>query len=317
LPVAGLTVSGGSISGTPTTATTTTTPATFTLTATDAEGSSASQQFTISINNTFTVLTPTLPIGTGPSGSVAGEPYSAQLNAVNGTTPVTWAQTGGILPNGMSVTGAGAVSGIPTQNGSFTFTVTATDAATPANTASATFTLLIEPLTIATATLPSGTVGAPYSASLTTANGTSPFTFTVAGGTLPAGVSLSTAGVLSGTPTASGTSNFTVQVTDNDGQLATQAYMVTIAPFAITTTSLPNGKVGVGYHETIVTTSDTFTPITYAVSNGALPAGLSLDTAKGLIQGVPTAIGTNTFTISATDSKANVATQSYTIVISQ
>src|SRR5439155_20025642 len=67
------------------------------------------------------------------------------------------------------------------------------------------------PLSIRTgSSLPSGTVGTPYSQALSAAGGTAPYTWTVTAGAVPAGLTLSSAGVLSGTPTASGTANFTV-----------------------------------------------------------------------------------------------------------
>ena len=87
------------------------------------------------------------------------------------------------------------------------------------------------PLSVVTSSLAGGTVGSVYSQSLTCSGGTAPFTWSlVAGqGTLPAGLSLSGAGLISGTPTASGTSNFTVRVTDNPGATATKALSIVVS----------------------------------------------------------------------------------------
>jgi hypothetical protein len=109
-------------------------------------------------------------------------------------------------------TGAGC-SGTSTCS----FTITSDLAVT------ATFGLIINP-----PTLPSGQAGAEYTQTLTPATGTPPFTFTLQSGTLPAGMELSTDGVLSGTPTQGGVFNFTVKATDEDGFAGSRAYSLTI-----------------------------------------------------------------------------------------
>ena len=91
-------------------------------------------------------------------------------------------------------------------------------------------------LAITTASLPAGTVNAAYSQTLAATGGTTPYSWSVSAGTLPAGLSLSAAGVLGGTPTTAGTSNFTVQVTG--GGTATKAFSVTINPAAVTLSSI-------------------------------------------------------------------------------
>src|SRR5204863_238363 len=76
--------------------------------------------------------------------------------------------------------------------------------------------------------LPAGTVGTAYSQTLAVAGGTAPFTWSVSAGALPAGLNLNAAGVLNGTPTTAGTSNFTVKVSDSVGAGSTKAVAVTI-----------------------------------------------------------------------------------------
>jgi thermitase len=83
---------------------------------------------------------------------------------------------------------------------------------------------------ISTASLPGGTVGTPYSASLAASGGTTPYTWSLASGTPPAGITLSSAGTLSGTPTTAGSATFTVRVTDANNQTATKTLSITIAP---------------------------------------------------------------------------------------
>jgi Putative Ig domain len=83
-------------------------------------------------------------------------------------------------------------------------------------------------LTVSPTTLPNGTVGTAYSQTITATGGTSPYTFAVSGGTLPAGLTLTSGGVLSGTPTIAATSSFTIKATDTASNTGSQAYSVTI-----------------------------------------------------------------------------------------
>lgn len=85
-------------------------------------------------------------------------------------------------------------------------------------------------LTVTTTSLPNATVGAVYSQQLTTAGGTAPITWTIAAGALPSGLNLSqNTGIISGTPTAAGTSSFTVRATDNTSQFDDQPLTLTVA----------------------------------------------------------------------------------------
>jgi hypothetical protein len=96
-----------------------------------------------------------------------------------------------------------------------------------------TFTIVIAPaacpaITLSPATLPAGTVGAAYSQTMTASGGTAPYVFTVSAGTLPAGLTLTSAGVLAGTPTAAGTSSVTIRATDANGCLAERTYSLLV-----------------------------------------------------------------------------------------
>lgn len=154
--------------------------------------------------------------------------------------------------------------------------------------------------TFLTTTLPSVTVGSSASTTIA-AVGTAPLVFSLSAGTLPTGRSLSAAGVMSGTYSAAGTFAFTLQAANAFGT-ATQAFTqtVTVAGTAptITTTTLPAGIVGTAYSQTVAATGDA--TITRTLFAGALPAGLSMSTA-GVISGTPTAAGTATFTVRATN----------------
>jgi hypothetical protein len=304
----------GSITGTPLAAG----KGTFTIQASDGAGDLATETLTLNINNNLAIFPVTPPEAT------TNEAYSLQLISVNGTGTVTWAVSSGSLPAGVTLDSSkGLLSGTPTQSGTYTFTVKATDSASTPNTASMPLTLQAGPLTIATTTLPNGGVGAAYSQSISMANGASPYTIKLADGTLPPGITLSNAsgsvgGSLTGTPTTAGTYTFSLQVTDADNQTATQQYTVTIGGFAITTTSVPAGTVGTGYFQMLSVSNGT-SPYTFSVTQGSLPPGLSIaassDGLSGVLQGTPTTAGTYTFTVQVKDNNGLTATQDYSLLI--
>lgn len=91
-------------------------------------------------------------------------------------------------------------------------------------------TITVTPLSVTTTTLPNGTVGTAYSQTLSATGGSAPYTWSVSSGTLPAGLTLNTAGLISGNPTTTGTSPFTVLATDsaNPATTATQSLSITV-----------------------------------------------------------------------------------------
>ncbi len=167
---------------------------------------------------------PTLPAGT------AGQPYSQSFTATGGAAPHSFVTNQAALPNGLTLASNGLLSGTPTVFGTFNFTLTATDA--NGCTGARSYSLTINPpcgtITVNPASLPNGAAGTPYNATITATGGTAPYNFTVSAGALPPGLSLSSAGVLSGTPSSGGTFGFTIKATDNNGCMGTRAYSVTI-----------------------------------------------------------------------------------------
>jgi hypothetical protein len=163
--------------------------------------------------------TPPLTIVTsGLSSGTVGMPYSATLSASGGTPPYSWAIVGGSLPPGLSLSSNGAITGTPSSTGSYDFTVQVTDSTTPIP-QSATRALSIavgsSQLVVTTYALPSATFGASYSATLSASGGTPPYSWAIVGGSLPPGLSLSSNGAITGTPSSTGSYDFTVQVTDS------------------------------------------------------------------------------------------------------
>ncbi|MES2390227.1 MAG: putative Ig domain-containing protein, partial [Acidobacteriota bacterium] len=310
---AGLTLSGtGVVMGTPTATGT----STFVATVTDATGAKASA--TLSLTIASGSVTPVAIVTNSLPGGTVGTAYSATVIAANGTSPYSFAVTTGSLPAGLTLAAGGAITGSPMTAGSSTFTVTVTDAGS--KTASANYTVVVGavgvPVSITTTSLVGGNVGTAYSASVVAANGTSPYSFAVTTGALPAGLSLATSGAITGTPTAAGTANFTVTVTDAGTKTAIANLSIAIAaavtPVSISTLTLPAGTVGSAYSAAIVAANGT-TPYSFAVTSGALPAGLSLS--GGTISGSPTTAATSTFSVTVTDHNGGTATQSYSVTI--
>src|SRR2546430_4757983 len=200
----GIAVSGASSSAYTTPATSTSdSGAQFTVIVSNSAGSVTSSAGVLTVSASI----PALQITSSqlPGGTV-GSAYSATLNASGGSTPYTWSVTSGALPNGLTLNSAGSVSGTPSIGGSFPFTVQAQDAAAHSASASLTITVSasIPPLQITGSQLPDGTVGSAYSATLNASGGSTPYSWSVSSGTLPTGLSLSSTGTISGTPTVAG-----------------------------------------------------------------------------------------------------------------
>jgi len=273
------------------------------------------------VNNPVTTTPLTISTST-LSGATIGTSYSQTLAASGGRTPYTWTRSSGTLPAGLSLSSSGVISGTPTTAGTSSFTVMATDSSSP--TASATRSLSITTaaapavLTITTTSLSGATVGTAYSRTLTAAGGRTPYTWTRSSGTLPAGLSLSSSGVISGTPTTAGTSSFTVRVTDSSSPTvsATRSLSITTAtaaaPLSITTSSLAGGTVGTSYSRTLAATGGV-TPYTWSYS-GTPPPGIVV-TSAGAVSGTPTTAGTYSFTVRVADSRSTAATKALSLTI--
>ncbi|NIJ86291.1 uncharacterized protein YhjY with autotransporter beta-barrel domain [Xanthomonas arboricola] len=316
---AGLSLSaGGVLSGTPTASG----GFNFTATATDSGGSptSGARAYTL----TVAVATTTFPATSLPAGT-AGQAYSSALNpATGGVAPYTYAVTAGALPAGITLDGSsGALTGTPGSVGSFSFSVTATDSTTgtPSQaTRSYTLTIAAPPIVVAPSALPAATRGTAYSQTLSASGGTAPYTYALASGTLPAGITLASNGTLSGTATVEGTFNFTVTATDAGSFTGNQAYTLTVAGpnLVLPASTLPAGTAGQAYFAAITPATGGTAPYTYALTGGVLPAGVVVDAATGALSGTPTVAGTFNFTLTVSDSTPSPAAQasrSYTLTI--
>jgi hypothetical protein len=261
-----------------------------------------------------------------PAGEV-GVSYAQTISANGGAGTVSLSYTvTGALPPGISVSQAVAggpitVSGTPAIAGSATITVVTTD---EFGTLTSHYNLIINSqLSLPKTALPAGEVGHAYLQTLFASGGTGSvtynYTFT---GTLPPGLAVSSFGrqfTVGGTPTASGTVVINVSATDQLGVIASGSYTLSINPeLSISPLMLPGGMVLQPY-------SQTFAPVggagaitlTASVSGGALPTGLSITPSGGmlLLSGTPTASGTVTVTITASDTVGASAAMTYTLAI--
>ncbi|MEO5936332.1 MAG: putative Ig domain-containing protein, partial [Terriglobales bacterium] len=303
----GLTLtSAGALSGTPTQIGT----FTFSLQLTDAVSQNVTRQFQIVISAT------TLQISTQSLASAAvGAAYTATLAGTGGVPAYTWSLNSGTLPAGLSLSAGGVISGTPTVAGTSVFTVRLQDTSGQSATRQLTLTVNAQPLVITTQALTSGTLGSAYNATISLSGGTAPFNFSVSSGTLPAGITLSTAGVLSGTPTAIGTSNFTVNVTDASAQSVSQQFSITVnaTTLSVATQNVHGAIVNTAYSTTL-SPAGGVAPYTWSVTAGSLPAGISLSAAGGL-SGTPTVVGTFIFTAQVSDGSGQSATRQFSLTV--
>ena len=190
-----------------------------------------------------------------------------------------------------------------------------------------------QPLTIVLpasgSTLSPGMVGGAFAQDFFLSGGAAPYTWAVAAGQLPPGLTLQTYGdprdannELAGTPTTAGTYTFTMRLTDYDGQQATQQFTLTVdPPLQITTTTLPTGTVGVQYSQDLDPAQGGAPPYTWSVVSNIneLPPGLTLDTTapdfNNVLAGTPTQAGTFSFPMQVQDSEDNTVNGTVTITI--
>ncbi|HXC59925.1 MAG TPA: putative Ig domain-containing protein [Steroidobacteraceae bacterium] len=194
---------------------------------------------TTTTSSTQSATAPSITTGSWLANGVLGSPYSTTLKATGGTTPYRWVLMMGSLPAGLSLNSStGVISGTPSTAVASTFSVAVTDAmsnnayANLALTVTGTSTSAPVPALLSVTTssqLPAGTVNAAYSTTLSATGGTPPYIWQVSTGALPAGLTLnSSTGVISGTPTSSGSASPVITVTDSSLGAAVATFALTI-----------------------------------------------------------------------------------------
>jgi hypothetical protein len=285
-----------------------------------AQDGTTTKTYTVTVTRAAPVTL--IPQGGALASGNIGQTYSQNISATGGTSasgPYTFSVTGS-LPAGLTLSAAGAITGIPMVAGESSFTVTAKDA--DGTTGSAVYTLLIEGqiiLSPGAGSLSSGIVGTPYSQGFSATGGKAPYSFAVSG-TLPTGLSLSSNGALSGTPTAAANASFTVTVTDADRITASGTYSLAIVAAAIKLSpnggELAKGMAGEQYSQPITATGGVGAT-TFSLVSGTLPKGMSLNLSTGELTG-PLEIGSEgdySFVLQARDSTGNLGIGSYSLKV--
>ncbi|TDU66169.1 putative Ig domain-containing protein [Prosthecobacter fusiformis] len=162
--------------------------------------------------------------------------------------------------------------------------------------------------------LATGRTGISYRVALGAVGGTGPYAWSLSSGTLPEGLELDSTGVISGTPTVVGTSAFTVEVTDFNGDKDTEAYSVTMSDLAISTTMLPTAVKGVAYSYPLSGYGG-MPAYSWKVIGGSLPGGMSFSD-TGMLSGVPATVGNAPLTVRLTDGSGFSVTQQLTVPVS-
>ena len=282
----------------------------FPLKVTDSQTPAGSDSTTVR----FSVIGFSNP-STLPTGSTS-TPYSLHFIGAGGTPPYTFSSAN--APGGLGVSSAGLLSGTPAKAGTFSFTVQITDAT--GISVQGTFSVTVgsgpQPIQVTGLALPDGTATTSYSQTLEAQAGKPPYTWTVIGGTLPVGLQLSSAGTISGTPTATGLATFTARATDSAGGFAAGVFTITIdpAPLQIISAALPNAIAGLPYGPQPINASGGFAPYTFALTQGALPAPLTFSNGQ-INSGVPAATGSSSFTVTVTDAVGNTASGPFALQV--
>ncbi|OAN63896.1 hypothetical protein A7X12_19030 [Sphingomonas sp. TDK1] len=283
----------------------------FTANVTDSSVPSGFTQATGSLS--LVIASPTLTLspaaGALPAGTV-GANYSQSFTAGGGTAPYSYAISAGTLPAGLILSGS-TVAGTPFQDGTFNFTVTATDSASAGSggpysvSKSYSITVSAPTITLTPTSLPGATAGVGYNQNITASGGVTPYTYVITAGALPAGLTLSSSGTLSGTPSAGGSFTFTVTATDSSSGTGpftgSRAYSLTVAAATVTVapTTLPSARAGTPFSQALTASGGNGT-YTFALTAGALPPGWTLSP-SGVLSGTATESNTFNFTITATD----------------
>jgi hypothetical protein len=243
-----------------------------------------------------------------------GAAYSQSFTASGGTSPYTWRLDSGTFPANLTLN-TNVLSGIPSAAGTNSFTIRVTDNVSATTTKVFTVVINPPPVITTTSTLPGGTSNTAYSLTLAATNGTLPYTWSLVAGALPTTLTLASGtGKISGTPNATGTFTFSIQVSDKNNAAATNDFALTISSsLVITATSpLPGDTIGAAYSQAIAFTGGT-APFSWSVTSGTLPAGLTLT--NDVLSGTPTATGSSTFTVKVIDAAMANVSKSLTMTI--
>jgi large repetitive protein len=270
-----------------------------------------------------------------------GAPYEVEIESEEGSgcEPYDWFEiVNGSLPGGLSMSRDGVISGVPTGAGLARFWVWNHDLTAAQGGPSwceredrseREFSIPIDPgLAIVNPPVKPATVGQPYTDTLATKQVVSlnsltgpdvQATWSLQSGALPPGITLSTSGVLSGTPASEGSYQFVLRA-QNGSPSDTETYTLAVRQPVSVKSPLgslqrPSSEVGVRFGKTFTATGGSGTYTWTLVSGGALPPGLALDATRGTITGTPQTAGNFAFALTATDSEGRAANASAALTV--
>jgi uncharacterized repeat protein (TIGR03803 family) len=307
-PGLGLVASSGAITGTPTIVTT----SNFIVQVMDANGIIDTRLFSLT-TQLAPVITTSSPLPTGQVGIA----YNYTLTAAGGIPPYIWS---GTLPAGLGVSSTGMITGTPTVAVSSNFTIRVADLNGLSSTKDLYLKIDAIAPTITTDSLPEAFVGTAYNYTMMATGGALPYSWR--SGIAPyllAGLTLSTNGVWSGTPTETTTAIFSISVAGSDSLESDKVFMLKVnpatnAPSITTSSPLPPGAVGVAYSQTLMASGGA-KPYSWSVVSNNLPAGLSLLASSGAITGTPTVATTANFTVQVRGSGGLYSTKVFKLSI--
>lgn len=300
----GLQWSGTGVEGTPSSAAS----ASLTFELVDANDRSTSATLSLQIHDRLVLATTEVPT------AYRGEGYEAVFAAAGGTPPYVFSLSTGTLPPGVALSSDGTLSGTPTATGEYLIAVTVVDARDGSDTASATLKVRA-PVTIAATTLADAYRETTFTQALSASGGEGALTWSVVSDSVPAGLTLSTAGVLSGTvASAASTGSFTVRATDLNARFAEQSLSLPVYSLPqLTTTSLNPAERGMAFDQTLSATGGK-APLTFSLLSGALPQGLTLDS-SGRLAGTPSEAGASSFTVRVSDANGRTDELALTLTV--
>ncbi len=265
----------------------------------------ALKQFMVTVQPADLQLRSSCPL----PNATGGVPYSFRLEARGGFGPYRFKPVGQ-LPPGIVLQPNGVLEGQPTTPNWWPFEMDIEDTRGQTVRAGCGLVVLYPEIRVSSACpLPDATSGAAYSQTLSAAGGAGPYTWSVAGGSLPAGMRLSPAGALTGTPLAAGNASFRLRVTDSRGQTAAAGCNVAVkqGSYSLGSCPLPDAHVGEPYAHRIFATGGA-EPYRFAEAQ-PLPAGLRIS-ADGSLSGAFATAGTFPVALRVTDAAGRVTTRS-------
>lgn len=254
-------------------------------------------------------------VSASPTNGTIGVSYSYTFTA-NGSGAITFSVGSGSVPTGLTLSANGLLSGTPTTANTYSYTINATNSFGTTPSALKTVSVSGLPPTFVNQSPPNGSTGNTYTYTFT-ASGTGSTTFSVASGALPTGLSLSSSGVLNGTPTAAGSFTYTVGANNAFGSATSNQENTTIsgsgtAP-AFTQAVPPDGTVGTAYSYTFVASGTA--PVVFALNTGAFPTGLTMHASTGILSGTPSSAAVYTYTVWANNAFGSVSSATKTTTI--